>query len=461
VSDDFTLAPVAGWWEAGEGLVAAALLLDKESMEGAAELRIMSVDDFKEWFASDRSAAALLKPARPTASGRSASPVSTGGGFGGSSGYEDDYDGGGLDAPSMSFMDGGGSTLRAPASSAPVADEPDTNENTGDPDTADGFLMPSDDMDDSDYGFVADDQPEESDVGAFSLQEPSSGGSSRGPAPPMMLMDDEEPASGAAPAVAPPMMLDPEPASGPSGPAAPMMLEDEPPAVAPPMMLEDEPSVPAPPMMLEDDDEPVGGLLGDVQGSDPFSAAEDSSTAGLEPADSAFGPGIGSDRVGGASLLHSTYQGEMELVGMAGFSLAGDETAAGNDPFRDADEDTGFYDDRVSQNPRRVGGASTQPEPETRPVDRAMVRELVRLLRGYVVVRDGSNHTFGLPDSGLLRDAWSHDGTEHEAYVSFLRGKVADGFIPRADRVVALVPGANPEPIDAVAIEAAAGEAGL
>jgi hypothetical protein len=151
----------------------------------------------------------------------------------------------------------------------------------------------------------------------------------------------------------------------------------------------------------------------------------------------------------------------MELVGVAGFSLAGAETGTGADPFLDPSENTGFFDERMSHNPRRVSGSSTQPEEKSRGADGAMVRELVRLLRGYVVVQDGSNHTFGLPDSGLLRDAWTHEGTTQEAYVGFLRSKVAEGFIPRADRVVALVPGAQPTPIDSASIEAAAGEAGL
>ena len=40
VSDDFALAPVAGWWEVGEGLVASALVIDSSSGVGAAEVRV-------------------------------------------------------------------------------------------------------------------------------------------------------------------------------------------------------------------------------------------------------------------------------------------------------------------------------------------------------------------------------------------------------------------------------------
>jgi len=476
VGDDFALAPVSGWWEAGDDLVASALLIDSESMEGVAEIRVMSSGDFKEWFASDKSAAALRRPSR---SSRSSAPA--GGGFASTpsddhSSAAPDFDapsesftGGGLDEPSMSFMGGGASPLRAP-----MVEEP-TGEVTTDPTTADGFLATPEDVEDEDsgFGFVMEDDSEESDVGGYSMTDaPEPTSAPTGPAPPMMLLDDEDAddqPSGPSPRVAAPMMLMDDDDSGefgfalsddsepPRGPAPPMMLvdDDEPPAAAPPMMMLDD----------EEDDAPVGGLLGDVQG-DPFAREEIEDHVGLEPADSAFGPS-GEDTGGGMSLLHATYQGEMELVGVAGFSLAGEDTAQGSDPFHDPSEDTGFFDERMSAHPRRpgarnlAGSTPAPPPPSNRPPDGAMVRELVRLLRGYVVVHDGSNHTFGLPDQGLLRDAWSHEGTASEAYIGFLRSKVAEGFIPRADRVVALVPGVRPDPIDADAIERAAGEAGL
>ena len=468
VSDDFTLAPLAGWWEAGDDLIAAALLIDGEALEGVSELRVMSVGDFKEWFASDKSAASLR---RPSSSRRAAAPApaSPFGGSGSADRRTAPDDGGGLDAPSMSFMGGGASPLRAKPREA--VQEPPSGEVTSDPTTADGFLVGRDggDEEDSGFGFVMDEGPEDSDVGGFSLAQPSSTGTPTGPAPPMMLLDDEDAgdhSSGPQPRVAAPMMLadDPSSESDEAGHFGFAMADDSetPRGPAPPMMLmDDEPgSGPAPPMMLDDDDDgPVGGLLGEVQGSDPFAESADSAPVGLERADSAFGPAGGAG--GGESLVQSTYQGEMELVGVAGFSLAGEETAAGSDPFHDPAEDTGFYDERMSRNPRRVRESSTQPKTRSRPADGAMVRELVRLLRGYVVVHDGPNHTFGLPDGGLLRDAWSHEGSTVDAYVGFLRSKVAEGFIPRADRVVALVPGVRPTPIDASAIERAASDAGL
>ena len=88
---------------------------------------------------------------------------------------------------------------------------------------------------------------------------------------------------------------------------------------------------------------------------------------------------------------------------------------------------------------------------------RAMVDELVRILRGYVVLHDAGRYTFGLPDGPLLRDAWSVDagGDAAEAYAAFLRSKISEGFVPRADRVVALVEGASPEALDAFMIERA------
>jgi hypothetical protein len=211
-------------------------------------------------------------------------------------------------------------------------------------------------------------------------------------------------------------------------------------------------------MMLEPD-EPVGGLLGEVQESDPFADDLSDPGVGLEAADSVFGPGPGADAADSAAS--HTYQGEMELVGVAGFSLTKGESAQGRDPMHDPADTTGFYDERVSAHPRRLGRSDQQPRSTGPAPDGAMVRELVRLLRGYVVVRDGETTTFGLPDGGLLRDAWSHDGEVHDAYVGFLQSKVADGFIPRADRVVALVRDVRPDPIDPDAIQRAADQAGL
>lgn len=459
LSQDFTLAPVAAWWEAGDGLVAAALLIDGETLEGAAELRVMTGAELREWHGSDRSAAALRRPKTSAAAPRSApapAPRPT---------AEPDHTASDFDQPSTSFMDGGSSPLRTTREPEPPP------EVTTDPTTADGFLSePEGSVEDGDagFGFVMD-ETEEADVGGFSINPPSAAsgpGTPAAPAPPMMLLDDDDEATESTPRIsAPMMMMDDDPESGagslgfampddsepPRGPSAPMMLMDD-----------DDDEDMGPPVLLDDDeDQPVGGLLGEVQG-DPFlDESGDSGHGGLAQADSGFGPSGSGEPSGGVSMLHSTYQGEMELVGVAGFSLAGEETAQGQDPFHDPTENTGFYDERVSAHPRRPGDAAPAVPQADRPPDGAMVRELIRLLRGYVVVHDGQSHTFGLPDGGLLRDAWTHEGTEEQAYVGFLQSKVAEGFIPRADRVVALVPGVRPSPIEPAAIENAAGKAGL
>jgi len=474
ISEDFAMAPVAGWWDAGDGVVAAALLLDKGGGEGAAEVRVMREADFREWFASDRSAEALRRTAAPQAvSAPSASDQFT---LRPADSVNEEPSG--LDEPSLSFM---GVEARGPSEPSPASR--DSVSAPADGTVAEGFGFV---MDEDEGGDAADEG------GRFSLTPAS--GESRGPAPPMMMLDDEEEEEdGGSPSTpppdgpAPPMMIDDDgddpsfgtsssPDPTPRGPSAPMMLHDDEPAVAParrgpsaPMMFIEDEEDDAPAQfsggasapMMPLDDEPAGGLLGEVQDADPF--ADDSSEAdvGLDPVDSVFGAGSPSpDASASMSASHATYQGEMELVGVAGFSLTAGETNQGLDPMHDPADITGFYDERVSSHPRRPGESGTQPKGR-RPPDGAMVRELVRLLRGYVVVRDGSSITFGLPDGGLLRDAWSYDGDVHDAYVGFLQSKVADGFIPRADRVMALVRGVKTQPIDSDAIEKAAHLAGL
>jgi len=453
ISEDFALAPVAGWWEAGEGVVAAALLLDKDGGEGAAEIRVMRAEDLREWFASDRSAAALQRTAAPrVVSAPSALDE-----------FTEDHGDTGLEEPSMSFM--GHDAAPEPEPSEPSFGPQDSVVAS---DPADGTLSEG-------FGFVMDEEADDAadDIGGFSL----GGGDSspRGPSAPMMLLDDDEdedlPTESAAPpdGIAPPMMLlDDDDDDGPSfgfasepeaprGPSAPMMLLDD---------EEDEPvhsagGIAAPMLLDDEEDEPAGGLLGEVQHADPFADELSDAGEGLEAVDSVFGPRPTIDTGSGLSISHSTYQGEMELVGVAGFSLTAGESTQGLDPMHDPADTTGFYDQRVSEHPRRPSRSAQQPQAARRPPDGAMVRELVRLLRGYVVVRDGSTTTFGLPDGGLLRDAWSHQGDVHDAYVGFLQSKVADGFIPRADRVIALVRDVRTQPIDSDAIEKAAQQAGL
>jgi hypothetical protein len=438
-------------------VVAAALLIDGEGNEGAAEIRVLKAEDFREWHASDKSAAALRQSARkkaaPARQERGSYAVSAGDyrlsaqdsrpGAADSGSF-----GGGMDEPSVSFLDGGSEPLRARADEAPAAQSaPTTGGFLGS--AADGSDPPS-----GGFGFALEEGAHDSAIGAFSLNDASPPAE---PAPPMLLPADDDAddaTADTAPQIAPPMMLaddtydDTANVAPPRGPAPPMMIADD----------EDGPSEPAAP---DDTHAPEdgGGLLGEVTASDPFEAERAPSSVGLEKVDSAFGPAKDED-TGNISMLHSTYQGEMELVGMAGFSLVGGEGADDSNPFHDPTEQTGFFDERMSATPRRMDD-ETVPGPSDGKADGAMVRELIRLLRGYVVVFEDGSHTFGLPDGGLLRDAYTHDGDELDAYVGFLKSKVAEGFIPRADRVVTMIPGVRPSPIDANAIEKAAGQAGL
>jgi len=46
-------------------------------------------------------------------------------------------------------------------------------------------------------------------------------------------------------------------------------------------------------------------------------------------------------------------------------------------------------------------------------------------------------------------------GDVDRAYAAFLSGKIRDGFVPRVDRVAALVEGARPRPVDPERLRAA------
>ncbi len=89
--------------------------------------------------------------------------------------------------------------------------------------------------------------------------------------------------------------------------------------------------------------------------------------------------------------------------------------------------------------------------------DDGMLAELVRTFRGYVVFEDDGEFTFGLRDGSLVRDAhaFDTDGDAAVAYERFLQAKIGEGFVPRPDRVVALLPGAMPGPIDEGLLRAA------
>ena len=54
---------------------------------------------------------------------------------------------------------------------------------------------------------------------------------------------------------------------------------------------------------------------------------------------------------------------------------------------------------------------------------------------GYVVYVDRGEHVFGRPYGRLLVDAHAYPGTlkVEAAYLSFLKDKVREGFVPRTD----------------------------
>lgn len=87
---------------------------------------------------------------------------------------------------------------------------------------------------------------------------------------------------------------------------------------------------------------------------------------------------------------------------------------------------------------------------EADPPDSAMLAELVGTFGGYVLIEDEGEFTFGLRDGLLVRDALTYDtaGDEAAAYRHFVSAKVAEGFVPRPDRVAALLPGARARPLD-------------
>ena len=95
-------------------------------------------------------------------------------------------------------------------------------------------------------------------------------------------------------------------------------------------------------------------------------------------------------------------------------------------------------------------GFPSDSREETSAVDGAMIAELMRTFRGYVVFDDEGEFTFGLREGDIMRDAHSFDtgGDEAAAYRAFLQAKVDAGFIPRSDQVVALHPGASAVALD-------------
>jgi hypothetical protein len=383
----------------------------------------------------------------------------------------------------------------------------------------DGFDAPADDGGPDDGGFDGPSAPMLLDDDGFDAPVEAEGpdnGGFEGPSAPMMLDDDGFDA--------------PAEAEGPDdggfdGPSAPMMLDEE---------EEHEPAA-----LVEDDDEPsdMGFADGPSADSPSFVGAEAVAPAGfgfVPDAVATAGPELeieddwdeeydddedsdweaavrssASDRGAEVEMLRAGAEADLELVGVAGFSLQAGASAQGSakDPYFDPEEYTGFYDERgrdapprlideaprdpdapaeagnlteleptsslmgfkadnsadpssraedtadslVSSQGQAMFEASAQvafglvdaPEPEPVPVDGAMLAELMRTFRGYVVLEDDGEYTFGLRDGGLIRDAHSYDtdGDEAAAYRQFLQAKIADGFIPRPDRVVALLPG--------------------
>lgn len=252
----------------------------------------------------------------------------------------------------------------------------------------------------------------------------------------------------------------------------------------------------------------------EVEIEDDWDDEDDEDPDGIDEGWESAVRGSAADRGAEVEMLRAGAAADLELVGVAGFSLQAGSSAQGSakDPYFDPEEFTGFYDERGREAPPRlideapgdpdarvetanltelepstslfgfkadnsaadgsdVGGtsdglvssqgqamfeASAQvafglaAAPEPSAVNDAMLAELMRTFRGYVVIEDDGEYTFGLRDGGLVRDARSFDtdGDEAAAYRAFLEAKIAEGFIPRPDRVVALVPGVTTTALD-------------
>ncbi len=465
VSDDFESYAVRAWWQDGKDVVAALLLGGPHTAHaGASELRRMSADELVAWRSADRVHARAER-------GRSVAAVS---------GYS-----GEMDKPSQSFFG-----LDSPTPTPTPGDvfsglgeyKHELEEHTSDPgpglhdfsledvaDPAPAFAPRREapaPVHAAPLMMLEDEDDEEEDTGAFemvgehsdnqgvSFANPSLGGFVSAPQE-LEAFPSGNPFDAVGPS-------DHGPGSfGPTGAqdASPLMMlededEDEDDSGLGFAIVDDDDassSMPAGPglAMLPDEDEGLAPPATN-EWDDPFSAS-----AGRQSV------GFASDRDGGgqagAPAAQSEYEGEMELVGVAGFSLVEDESDnPTEDPFHDPDEFTGFYDNRV-------GAVSAGPAPAAAPVgggNDQMAAEVTRLLRGYVVVEDGDVFTFGLPDGPLLRDAQTHDtaGDVGAAYKAFLLAKISEGFVPRADRVVALVPGVRPTAIDPALLRASYGD---
>jgi hypothetical protein len=88
----------------------------------------------------------------------------------------------------------------------------------------------------------------------------------------------------------------------------------------------------------------------------------------------------------------------------------------------------------------KAEGMPGLPRSAAPPVNEGMVRELMRMFKGYVVRHQKGAYTFGLKDGALIRDAhtFQTQGDSAAAYRAFLDAKIREGFIPQADRVEAL-----------------------
>ena len=77
---------------------------------------------------------------------------------------------------------------------------------------------------------------------------------------------------------------------------------------------------------------------------------------------------------------------------------------------------------------------------------------LEQVFHGYVVLVAGEEIWFGRPYGARLVDQHGYRSLHDmdEAYRSFLKDKIAEGFVPRTDLTADLPLGATLQPIDAV-----------
>jgi hypothetical protein len=171
----------------------------------------------------------------------------------------------------------------------------------------------------------------------------------------------------------------------------------------------------------------------------------------------------------------------------AGFSLASSASAPATDPFLAADPGDPFAPDPpapppatpVAEAPKPARVSPPQPRPpraeepdpllgsvKAEPGARAgtsgggrgpVTVDFDFLLKGYACFFDKKEAVFGRPYGTRMvdRHAYPYAGDPDDAYLDFLRDKIREGFVPRADMVGDLPRGVTLMPLDPVKLQRA------